>query len=170
MIEHIEERMMTWYSMLGFGPFADDYFPPEDRTRTIGGLLEVSLDHRDRFVILTPTHTGYVRVHIRVFDREPPEADMTEWEDMAITTIDSPSGDLVPQSSDAIRIPPNLLPGPGTYGVRVLGRGRDLPQPDDLDITAPDRYLVDIWPAPPEGVAERTIIASEKSKEFDTYM
>ncbi|UGS25012.1 hypothetical protein K8F61_09850 [Microbacterium resistens] len=89
-----------------------------------------------------------------------------------MTTIDSPSGDLVPQSSDAIRIPPNLLPGPGTYGVRVrvLGRGRDLPQPDDLDITAPDRYLVDIWPAPPEGVAERTIIASEKSKEFDTYM
>lgn len=165
--------MSTWYTTIGFGPPEVDYIGMEegDEMRNVGGLLRFNTSRTGGFAIVTATHTGYVTVTIRSsHECSPPTVDVSEWEDMAISSFEAPLGELIAQNTGRDgETTPNLIDRPGTYGVRVLARNRDEPQPEDLTMTAPDVYLVDIWPAPPEGVPEESFSTSEIGKEIETW-
>lgn len=162
---------------LSFGAAEDEYMGAEEgfTVRTVGSLIQFFDQKTGGFLILTAVHTGRVRVSIRSWDEPaPPSVDLPEWEDMAIAAVEVPSGELTAQTTFGDGdITGNLVAGPGLYGVRVLGRDRDVPEPDydpeDPFAPAPEVYLVDIWPAPPEGVTEEARTTSAIGKEIETW-
>lgn len=170
MIEH-KIKMSTWYSMIGFGMPDVDYIGSEegDEFHRVGSLLEFNRSRTGGFEVTTATHTGYVNVTVRSWsDAESIPKVPQDWEDSATGSFESPTGTLVAQNTGGDGdTTPNLINRAGLYGVRVLARGRDIPEVDAGE-TGPDEYIVDIWPAP-GGVTEESFTRSEFGKETESW-
>lgn len=109
-----------------------------------------------RISMLTGLHTGSVPLRIECHSDEPPLDD--EWEDVVEVSfaVDDPYLTL---SSFDDHVPLNL-PGDGSYRVRYSATGMDAGRSLDtaLDEPAPDRYLLQLWPASmaPDAIVRQT--------------
>lgn len=164
--------MGTNYNCANFGPSEEEYMAADESftPRVVGSLVQFFEGKPGGFILLTCIHTGYVRVVVRsTTDPEPLPVNLAEWEDYVITTVNVPSGELTAQPSFGDGdTTPNLVHAPGRYGVRILARERDIAPDEDLSVPAPENYLVDIWPAPPEGIPEEWQTRSAAGKELAT--
>lgn len=97
--------------------------------------------------LVTGLHTGEVPLVVEWHPNEPPVAGA--WEDVVEVSVEFPDTDVLMSSfEDAFGLE---LPVSGWHRVRYCGSGMDegkeLDTPDD-DEEAPDRYLLQMWPAP----------------------
>lgn len=159
----------TWYTMIGFGPADLDAIGMEegDEFHMVGSLLQRNKSRPGTLVVVTATHSGNVGVRVRSWAAGETVAELqTDSEDWATSSFESPSGDFRAQlhfgDGDTS---PNLVSCPGRYGVRVSATGRDVVPSDDPFAIGPDRYVVDIWPAP-DGVEEEFVTRSEWGKSI----
>ena len=166
-------QMQASYHSANFGGRDDEYMAAEehDTPVRVGSLFMRHAQKAGGFMLLTAAHTARVRVTVRsTVEAFPPEVDPDEWEDMVATTIDVPSGELMAQTcfGDG-ETTQNLITGPGRYGVRIFGRDRDVVASDDPNEPAPEAYLVDIWPAPANGVLDAATTTSEAGREIEMW-
>jgi hypothetical protein len=112
--------------------------------------------------LITGLHTGSVPLRVEWWPEAPP-LDPT-WEEVVEAPFDVPATDLAlhafDHSSDV------RLPATGPHRARYCGSGMDAGH--DLDTTdegepAPDRYLLQLWPAPeaPDAVLRQTSETAE---------
>jgi hypothetical protein len=96
----------------------------------------------------TGLHTGEVPVRIEWHADEPPLDD--SWEETVEVPYDAPATDLVLSAFEDFR--DVSLPRAGPHRARFSASGMDggneLDTPDEGE-AAPDRYLLQLWPAPP---------------------
>lgn len=163
-------EMGVSYHFACFGVTDDEYMAAdEDVVRhRVGSLFEAYLGKPGGFMLLTAVHTGRIRVSIHsTTEPAPSEIDLDDWQDMIITTIDVPSGELVAQPcfGDG-ETSTNLVGAAGRYGIRILGRDRDV-LGDDLEIVSPESYRIDIWPAPEGVIADSVRTTSVAGREIE---
>ncbi|GAA2653560.1 hypothetical protein [Nonomuraea recticatena] len=98
--------------------------------------------------LVTGTHTGTVRFDVAVAESEP-APDRDGHEDIVEISIESKSGSftLHEWGGEAHEIPA-LAAGPGWYRLRYHAAGMDDGPDGVAEGLAPDRYLLQIWPAP----------------------
>jgi hypothetical protein len=97
------------------------------------------------------THMGPVRVTVQVRPSAPP-LDLAGWEDVAELSFTAPVGRTTIEEwgGGVHRDLPNLTPaGPGSYRLRLHGRGRDRGWEEDTPEEPVEEHLLAIWPAPP---------------------
>lgn len=96
----------------------------------------------------TGLHTGEIPLRIEWYADEPPLDD--SWEESVEVSFDVPSTQLSLSAFEDFR--DVSLPQAGSHRVRFsasgMDAGRELDTTDE-DEPAPDRYLLQLWPAPP---------------------
>ncbi|GAA2073550.1 hypothetical protein IDH50_13360 [Aeromicrobium tamlense] len=113
-----------------------------------------------QLVFLIGLHTGGIRFAIDWLDSEPSLDE--SWEDVVEVSIDVPAGDIVLATFDDWRDVP--LPASGPHRARLhasgLDEARELPSAE----LGPDRYLLQLWPAPitPDAVIRQTSQAAAR--------
>jgi hypothetical protein len=112
--------------------------------------------------MVTGLHTGEVPLKIEWHPNEP--AIDGSWEDVVEASVEFGESDALLSSFDEfIGIE---LPATGWHRVRYcanrMDEGRALDTPDD-DETAPDQYLLQMWPAPP-GADEVKVLGSSNAE------
>ncbi|MEJ3658027.1 hypothetical protein WEH80_34190 [Actinomycetes bacterium KLBMP 9759] len=98
--------------------------------------------------MITGLHTGEVPVRVEAHEQAPPVSD--EWEEVVEASLAVGEGPYVLAAFDVGE--PVVMPEPGTYRVRWHASGMDAASDLDVRMTgtpAPDRYLLQLWPAPP---------------------
>ncbi len=99
--------------------------------------------------VLCGLHLGEIDVTAETWEREPP-VELDPWQDVAEAPLPWPGERMQVWGAgygedEELTI---AIPGPGDYRVRVSGRNRD--DGEDRDEGDPvERYLVQVWPAPP---------------------
>ena len=124
--------------------------PDEDlidaRRGQANGLCGAKSDHR--LAMVTGLHTGEVPLVV-TWSEGAPEVD-EEWEDVVEVSVDLSTPDLTIATFESAY--GCTIPQPGwhraRYCVAGMDEGQELDTPED-DETAPDRYLLQLWPAPP---------------------
>jgi hypothetical protein len=100
----------------------------------------------------TGLHTGPVPVRIEAHDLAPPLT--SEWEEVVEVSVAFASTDYCLTAFEAaVEVP---APGLGSYRARWQAQGMDEARAADFraeDEPALDRYLLQLWPAPPAGDA-----------------
>jgi hypothetical protein len=124
---------------------------PEDlvecRLGQVNGLCGAAVEHT--LSMVTGLHTGEVPLCVEWHEASPTLGE--GWEDVVEVSVEFPASE-VPLSSfeDGFRL---QLPGTGWHRVRYCGKqmdaGHEVDTPDEGQ-AAPDAYLVQLWPAPPE--------------------
>jgi hypothetical protein len=109
------------------------------------GLAGARVPHQ--LSLVTGLHTGDVPVTISWDEEEPPLDD--SWEDAVEVSIELAGTSLVLAAFDETY--PAVVPRAGWHRARYcaagMDAGRDLDCPDEGE-QAPDRYLLQLWPAP----------------------
>ncbi|MQS38006.1 hypothetical protein [Streptomyces katsurahamanus] len=131
---------------LSFGVLDYGDIPIETADWTNGLVAVMS----DGAVICTGIHTGNVLVRVALHPFAPSDAG-DGWEETAEVSVHSRRGLLRVESYEdgAVEDLPLLsTAGPGWYRLRVHARGRSI-NPDGVQDTPVEHYLLAIWPAPP---------------------
>ncbi|MFD8968924.1 hypothetical protein ACFV0C_28715 [Streptomyces sp. NPDC059568] len=137
-------------------------FDPDEIARIFDGNSLVGAG-RGYAVILSGTHTGYLRLTVEFSDSEPP-TEFSEWESVVDVSYHSGKGLLflkVP-GGETLHDADNFAhEGPGWYRIRVHTRGRDEGQMLDATEEQPDdpveHHLITIWRARPKKEAVHKI-------------
>lgn len=117
-----------------------------DRAYDGDGLLGTA---EDVACVLTGINSGSVLLSAHLSDTDP-GPDPGTWDDMTTAELAAPTGDFRDSALIGDRGETNLAhAGPGTYGLRLHARGRDI-NPDGVQgengpIT--ERYLLQVWPS-----------------------
>lgn len=102
----------------------------------------------DGFLFHTARHTETVTVDgVEVRASRPPLEVTADWEEaveISFTATQSLIG--IRSFEDSVNERWKLTAGPGTYRVLALAIGRNIPQPDDEDMS-PERFMFHIWPS-----------------------
>jgi len=114
-------------------------------------------------------HTGHVPLVVEALDAEPPVGG--EWEDVVEVSFTADRSDLFLSLFQDVY--PVELPAPGTYRVRCSATGMEEARQSDVrDEFGPvvDRYLMQLWPAPPapEVMVRQAGTASASWHDFTT--
>lgn len=127
----------------------------EARRGQQNGLCGAGFAHR--LALVTGLHTGEVPLRIEWHPNEPPL--VSEWDEVVEVSLDVPSGDgMLTSFEDGADL---VFPQTGWHRVRYCGHdmdaGNELDTSDE-DEPAPDRYLLQLWPAPPapDAIVEQT--------------
>jgi len=119
------------------------------------GLCGAKLDHR--LAMVTGLHTGNIPLRIEWYPAEP--AMDPKWEDVVEASLDitSTDGMLVSFEDDAELEFPQTGWHRARYCAAGMDAGSDLDTLDE-DELAPDRYLLQLWPAPaaPDAIVRET--------------
>ncbi|MFE7834929.1 hypothetical protein ACFU53_02300 [Streptomyces sp. NPDC057474] len=148
------ERLRVEYRQYYLCEYGES-FDPGEIARIFEGNSLVGAG-RGYLVILSGTHTGYLRLNIELHDNEP-HTDFAQWESAVEVSYHSAKGYLFLQvpGGETLREAGNLAhEGPGWYRIRVHTRGRDEGQnlsgvadyPDD----PVEDHLISIWRARPK--------------------
>lgn len=122
-------------------PFVD---VTDARRGQTNGLMGAAVAHRLHLV--TGLHTGTVELTVTWSADEPPLDG--EWEDVVDASLDVDSTDATLASFDTSF--PLTLPATGPHRVRYSATGFDAGHAIDHADPGPDRYLLQLWPAPAE--------------------
>jgi hypothetical protein len=97
--------------------------------------------------MVTGLHTGDVPLRIE-WHADEPRLD-PEWEDVVEASLDvsSPDGMLSSFEDGAVLVFPQTGWHRARYCATGMDAGKDLDTPDEGEL-APDRYLLQLWPAP----------------------
>lgn len=126
------------------------YSPPEpfDCVGGLIGALSISFP-----IIETGVAGGPVTISVVHYDSEP-EANTSDWEDVAELSILAETYPIIPGVEEGVGLdepPPDArldFLGPGWYRIRIHARNRDAAH--DLIVESPvEDYLIEVWPAPP---------------------
>lgn len=130
------------YYLMSLG--ASEPEPPDEE----GAILSNEADEGSVF-IASGTHTGKIRLTVRMHDQEPP-LDSSEWDHVEESEIQSDNGEIdivnwgggTPDGFSGL-----AEHGPGRYRVRVHVRGRpgDV-APGDVENDAYEEHLIEMWP------------------------
>ncbi|WP_181449157.1 hypothetical protein [Nonomuraea aridisoli] len=116
------------------------------------GLIALDDDEPDAgATILTGVHTGVVDFTVQLV-RQPPPPDLDSWDEIVEISLECAFGTLHVRGlhGDLPRDLPNLATeGDGWYRLRVHATGRDT-DPGGIARTPTERYLLVVWPAPPQ--------------------
>ncbi|MFD6445118.1 hypothetical protein ACFWEJ_08445 [Promicromonospora sp. NPDC060204] len=133
-----------FFSVAPTGEFVEDLIAARRDQRN--GLLGAQEPHR--LGGITGLHTGEVAFRVEWTETEPPIG--AAWEDVVEASVDVLPGDYSLDTFDESL--PLRIPHSGwhraRYNLRAMDAGRDMDTPDDGQ-TAPDSYLLQLWPAPP---------------------
>jgi hypothetical protein len=116
---------------------------PELEAEIDGMLVPIS----GGVLIVCGISDGPARLRAQACAAEPaPET--ARWDEVAETTFYAPVGDVrvVPLFEDPVPGMPPLTSGPGTYGVRVYARGRDVARGRFVG-SPTEEYFLQVWPA-----------------------
>ncbi|PRY52226.1 hypothetical protein BCF74_1345 [Knoellia remsis] len=92
--------------------------------------------------------SGGSHLRIDLHDEQPGEP-AEEWEDVVEASIDVPDGSTVQWVTWAAETSGPLDLPPGIYRVRFSSQGRDAGHANEFADGIVDRYLLELWPAPP---------------------
>ncbi|MFD1935117.1 hypothetical protein ACFSKW_26945 [Nonomuraea mangrovi] len=122
------------------------------------GIIRVGDDYA---FLVTGTHTGTVSFSIAVAASEP-AADLDGYEDVVEVSFESEGGSvsLHEWGGGNVHEIPELPAGPGWYRLRYHAAGMDHGHEGNEDGPAPDRYLLQIWPA---GESDPVVVKSTSS-------
>ena len=128
----------------GSGDESDDLVGA--RRGQANGLVGAQVSHQ--LGMVTGLHTGEVPLVV-TWTEDAPEVD-EEWEDVVEVSVELSTPDLtIATFNNAYGC---TIPQAGwhraRYCVSEMDEGQELDTPED-DETAPDRYLLQLWPAPP---------------------
>jgi len=141
----------------GFLHGSDDEAPDLDEARDgqTNGLLGVAVP--GGLSLMFGLHTGPEPLRVEWSESAPPVDDI--WEEVVEGSVEFETTELLLAAfEEFIEL---QLPVPGSHRVRFNARGmdaaRDLDSRDESE-AAPDRYLLQLWPAPatPEAVIKQT--------------
>lgn len=141
-----EDALFVHYGFVFLSP-SDDEDPDLDESRRgqVNGLLGAATG--DALSMMTGTHTGEVPVRIEWHETEPALDDA--WDDVVEASIDITGSDMRLAAFDDMR--DVQLPATGPHRVRMCAAGFEAARrEEDLaeDEPVPDRYLLQLWPAP----------------------
>lgn len=107
-----------------------------------------------QLVFLTGLHTGDIHFAVEWLEREPALDEW--WEDVIEASIDIPRGEIVLATFEDCRDVP--LPAHGSHRARLHASGLDEARALSWADLGPDRYLLQLWPAPaaPDTVIRQT--------------
>jgi hypothetical protein len=129
----------------GSGDESDDLVGA--RRGQANGLVGAQVPHQ--LGMVTGLHTGEVPLVVTWDEAAPPVDE--EWEDVVEVSVDLSTPDLTIATFESAY--GCTIPQAGwhraRYCVSEMDEGQELDTPED-DETAPDRYLLQLWPAPPE--------------------
>lgn len=145
-----DETLSVHYGFVFLSP-ADEEDPDLDESRRgqVNGLLGAGTG--DALALTTGTHTGDVPLRIEWHDAEPALDDA--WDDVVEASVDITDRDMRLAAFDDAR--EVRLPATGAHRVRLCATGFEAARrEEDLeDDRVPDRYLLQLWPAPIAGDA-----------------
>ena len=133
-----------YFSVVPDGEFVEDLIAARRDQRN--GLLGAREPHR--LGGITGLHTGEVAFRVEWTETEPPIG--AAWEDVVEASVDVRPGAYSLDTFNECH--PLRIPRTGwhraRYNLHAMDAGHDMDTPDD-DQTAPDSYLLQLWPAPP---------------------
>lgn len=130
-----------WIGDAASNPVLPD--PPGGSTGLVGA------GERGLAIVLTGTQFGHVRLRVQVADN-PPELECAGWDDVAEVSLQAPGRLTISSGGVGLDRLSNLLPGPGSFRLRVHARGRDAGAERDVVSGRPvEEHLIQVWPALP---------------------
>lgn len=147
----LDETIGVHYGFAHLQEPGDD--PAElDMAGQSNGLCGAKTD--GQLVFLLGLHTGSIRFAVEWHESEPPLDE--SWEDVVEASIDVPAADIVLTTFDDWRDVP--LPASGPHRARFHASGLDAARELPAAGLGPDRYLLQLWPAPlaPDAVIRQT--------------
>ncbi|RFA10276.1 hypothetical protein B7R54_14460 [Subtercola boreus] len=143
-----DDLVWTSYSQLWLLSEGPEQGDPTDLFRgQVNGLCGTA--QAGSAFLVTGTHTGLVPVRVMILTAPPPSGGWEEIVEATFTPVGRTAG-LYGWAADASVL--FELPAP-TYRLRYSASKMDAGKAQDLatvEQPAPDRYQIDLWPAPPE--------------------
>lgn len=141
-----DDMVHVHYGFMDLGP---QYVIPEHQLQARGGqrngLCGAALP--GHLHLTTGLHTGEVPLRVEVHDGPPPLGE--QWEDVVEVSFEPTDAQYALSTFDtSVQLD---LPVPDTYRVRWSASGMDAAHHDGIPEdggSAPDRYLLELWPAP----------------------
>ena len=141
-----DDRLWVHYGFVNLCSGVEPDPVGDPRRVQANGLLGARLPHQ--LAMVTGLHTGDVPFRVEWHDAAPPVD--PAWEEVVEASVDLPDADCELSAFEDLATV--TLPVTGWHRARYcasgMDAGRELDTTDD-DAPAPDRYLLQLWPAPP---------------------